>query len=318
MDTNLLMLGVLVAAAVGLILFSLWPRKQDDRDVVKRRLWGKRGADEEAEIRKRAKESARENLVRRATPMLSKIVMPTSDEEQTNLRMKLASGGFRQPYAQTLFLASKSIVAIIGLVLGIVGGASAGLQVAMVAGLGALCAGTGLMLPDLWLMVAAGSRKSKVREGLPDTLDLLVVSVEAGLALDAAFKRVGDEMASVHTELSEELRIATMETQMGLRRTEALQNLARRTGLEEVRSLVSVIVQAEKFGTSVAKALRNQADSLRVKRRQAAEERAQKTAVKLMIPLVLFIFPAMAVVLGGPAALNIMRTLANNPAFGMG
>jgi tight adherence protein C len=125
-------------------------------------------------------------------------------------------------------------------------------------------------------------------------------------------------MAAVHPELSEELRIATMESQMGLPRNEALSNMARRTGLDEVRSLVTVIVQAEKFGTSVARALRNQAESLRTKRRQKAEEKAQKTAVKLMIPLVMFIFPAMFVVLGGPAAINIMKALKDNPQLAGG
>ena len=144
---------------------------------------------------------------------------------------------------------------------------------------------------------------------------MLVVSVESGLALDAALKRVGDEMMPVHPELSEELRIATMESQMGIPRAEALQNMADRTALAELRSLVSMIIQAEKFGTSVASALRNQAESLRVKRHQQAEERAQKTAVKLMIPLVLFIFPAMGVVLAGPAALKMLEALKNNPTL---
>lgn len=315
MDTNVITLAVLVVFAVALVVYSLLPRKRDDRDVVKRRLWGRRGTDEEAEIRDKARESATNDLVRKATPMLSRIVMPSSDEGQTNLRIKLSNAGFRQAQAQTLFLASKSVLAIVGLIVGAVLGFAEGLQLAMIAGLAALCAGIGLMLPNMWLGIAAGSRKTKVREGLPDTLDLLVVSVEAGLALDAALKRVGEEMAPVHPELSEELRIATMETQMGLRRHEALENMSRRTGLDEMRSLVSVIVQAEKFGTSIAKALRNQADALRIKRRQRAEERAQKTAVKLMIPLVLFIFPAMGVVMVGPAAINVLRAFEENPMF---
>ena len=314
MDSEFVTLGVLGVLAAGLIVYSLMPRKKDDRDIIKRRLWGKRGTDEDATVRARAKDSAREEFVRKAAPMLSKIIMPTSEEEQNNLRYKLASAGYRHQQAQTVFLASKSIVAVIGLVLGGVGGMAGGMQTAMAAGLAAFCAGAGLMLPDLWLSMAAGSRKEKVRNGMPDTLDLLVVSVEAGLGLDAALKRVGDEMAVVHQDLSDELRITTMESQMGLQRSEALKNMARRTGLEEVSSLVSIIVQAEKFGTSIAKALRNQADSLRVKRRQAAEERAQKTAVKLMIPLVLFIFPAMGVVLGGPAMIQFMRNWMGNPA----
>ncbi len=312
-DANLITLGGLTALAIGLIIYSVLPRKQDDRDVVRRRLAGQRGADEAAEIRDRARASASAQLVKRAAPMLNKIVMPTSDEEQTNLRVRLANAGFRQPQAQTLFLASKSVCAVVGVVAGLAAGLSAQWSAAMIAGAAAFGAGAGMMLPGIWLSLAVGNRMTKLRNGLPDTLDLLVVSVEAGLALDAALKRVGEEMASVHSDLSDELRIATMETQMGLPRNEALSNMARRTGLDEVRSLVSVITQAEKFGTSVARALRNQATALRTKRRQRAEEKAQKTAVKLMIPLVMFIFPAMFVVLGGPAAINIMKALKENP-----
>jgi tight adherence protein C len=144
-------------------------------------------------------------------------------------------------------------------------------------------------------------------------MDLLVISVESGLALDAAIQRVGDEMKIVHPELSEEMQLVTYEGQMGIPRSEALGNMALRTGVPEMQSLVAIISQAEKFGTSVAKALRNQADAMRVKRRQAAEEKAQATTVKLMLPLMLFIFPAIFVVLVGPAALNMIKTFQNNP-----
>ena len=311
MDTNFLLLIVLGVAALGLIGYSLWPRQKDAGDAVKRRLTGRRGANEEREIRDKDKVFATENLVRRATPVLSRIVMPSSDEEQSNVRLRLTNAGYRQPHAQTVFMGSKTVLAVIGLLVGLLVGWSQQMQTGMLVGAALGGAGLGLMLPNFWLSSAVSGRQQKIRHGLPDTLDLLVVSVESGLALDAAFKRVGDEMAPVHAELSEELRIATMETQMGLRRAEALENMARRTAVDELRSLVSVIVQAEKFGTSIAKALRNQADALRTKRRLAAEERAQKTAVKLMIPLVLFIFPAMGVVLAGPAIISTMRQFAD-------
>ena len=141
---------------------------------------------------------------------------------------------------------------------------------------------------------------------------MLVITVESGLALDGAIQRVGDEMRNVHPQLSEELQIATREVQMGIPRNEALDNVAERTQVSEIRSLVAIVNQAEKFGTSIAKALRNQAGALRVKRRQAAEERAQKTAVKLMAPLILFIFPAIFVVLAGPAALKLVEMAKTN------
>jgi len=315
---DLLTFVLLAALAVALIVYSLLPRKHDQRETVKRRLAGERGTDEVAEIRERARRNATEQLVRKATPVLSRLVMPASDEEQTNLRRKLAAAGYRHPQAQTLFLGGKTALAILGLIVGAVASAYAGQKLTSSLGIAALGAGLGFMLPNFWLAMAASGRQQRLREGLPDTLDLLVVSVESGLALDAAFKRVGEEMAFVHPDLSDELRIATMEQQMGLPRSEALENLARRCGIEELRALVSVVLQAEKFGTSVAKALRNQAESIRTKRRQAAEERAQKTAVKLMLPLVLFIFPAMGVVLGGPAAIRMIRAMQENPGLGGG
>ncbi len=316
MDANVVTFGVLALVALALLLYSVLPRKQDTRTTVRRRLSGKRGADERAADKTRTRTSAAESLAKKASPMLSRLVMPQSDSKQTNLRFRLSNAGFRQLYAQTLFLASKSVLAMLGLIGGAAAGMAYGADLLPLLGIAAFCAGVGLMLPDAWLSMAASGRKTKIRHGLPDTLDLLVVSVESGLALDAAIKRVAEEMATVHEELSEELRIATMETQMGIPRNEALENMSRRAGIEEVRSLVSVIIQAEKFGTSIAKALRNQADALRVKRHQQAEERAQKTAVKLMIPLVLFIFPAMGVVLAGPAVINVIKAIKENPSLG--
>jgi tight adherence protein C len=174
--------------------------------------------------------------------------------------------------------------------------------------LGALVLGAGLgfMAPNLWLSSVSKKRREKIRHGLADSLDLMVVAVEAGLGLDAALQRVADELSNVHPELTEEIQIAVLEAQMGIPRAEALDNLANRTLVEELRSMVAMINQAERFGTSIARALRNQAEALRVKRRQQAEERAQQCAVKLMLPLILFIFPAIFIVLAGPAALSFM------------
>lgn len=312
---EVMMIFGMLAVAVALVVYAVMPRQADERDAVKRRLSGGRGVDEVAEIKNQARQNATENLVKKAQPLLTKLVMPTSDVEQTNLRVKLANAGFRAATAQTMFLASKTIIGVAGVILCAIIGMSGGYPMMQLVSIIAFGGGLGFMFPNLWLGMAIRGRKEKIKHGLPDTLDLLVVSVESGLALDAGLKRVGEEMARVHPELSEEMRIATMESQMGIPRAEALENMAQRTGLEEMRSLVSVILQAEKFGTSIARALRNQADSLRTKRHQAAEERAQKTAVKLMIPLVLFIFPAMGVVLAGPAAIKMLEALKNNPTL---
>lgn len=315
MSIELMTVGVLLVVAAGLVIYAVFPSKREDREIVKRRLAGHRATDEVAEIKTTARQQARQDLVKKATPLLERLIMPTSSEEQTSLRQQLASAGFRAPQAQTMLMASKTVLALLGLVGGVIASFSVAQPLMIRIGIIAFAGGLGFMLPTLWLSMAIRSRKEKVRNGLPDTLDLLVVSVESGLALDGAIKRVGDEMNAVHPDLSEEMRIATAESQMGIPRSEALSNMAKRTAVDEVRSLVSVIVQAEKFGTSVARALRNQADTLRTKRSQAAEERAQKTAVKLMIPLVLFIFPAMGVVLGGPAILKMIEALKDNPAL---
>ncbi len=303
-------IAILVGGAAALLIYSLLPKSGDTRDAVKRRLSGQRSSDDIGNVKQEARARATEALVKKATPMLTRIIMPVSQEEQTQLRMKLAAAGFRHRSAQTILLASKTACMACGLIGGAVTAISMGHPPVWMVGFAVLGAGFGFLAPGLWLSMAVKSRQEKLRRGLPDVLDLLVVSVESGLALDSAIKRVGEEMAMVHPDLSEEFRIATMESQMGLPRSEALENMALRSQIDELRSLVSTIAQAERFGTSVAKALRNQGEAMRTKRRQQAEERAQKTAVKLMIPLVLFIFPAMGVVLAGPAAIRLMEAFS--------
>ena len=303
-------IGILLVLGIGLIVYSLYSRQGEGHDTLKRRLEGRRGIDETADIKEKARASATKSLVKRATPVLSKIVMPTSNQEQSQLREKLTQAGYRAPQAQTVFLASKTGALILGAIAGAAVGASLGYDIKGMAACMMLAGGAGFIAPGMWLGSVTKSRQDKIRRGLPDVLDLLVVSVESGLALDLALRRVGEEMALVHPEVSEEFRIGTMETQMGIPRGEALDNMATRVGVDELRSLVSVIAQAERFGTSVAKALRNQGKAMRIKRHQQAEERAQKTAVKLMIPLVLFIFPAMGIVLAGPAGIRLMEAFA--------
>ncbi len=307
---ELLSFIILMAVAGALVAYSLVPRRAKAQETIKRRLAGRREVDPTQDIRIQARKQARESIVKKATPMLNRLVMPVSDEEQSLLRVKLMQAGYRRPQAATIFLASKTACMVIGLVAGAAITPSLGYDFKTTAAVAMFVGGVGFLAPGFWLDSMIRSRQKKIRKGLPDILDLLVVSVESGLALDAAIKRVGEEMAMVHPEISEEFRIATVESQMGIPRSEALENMANRIGIEEVRALVSVITQAERFGTSVAKALRNQGDALRVKRRQQAEEKAQKTAVKLMIPLVLFIFPAMGIVLAGPAAIRVMEAFS--------
>jgi tight adherence protein C len=177
----------------------------------------------------------------------------------------------------------------------------------LAASLGA--AGLGFLLPNMILGRQAKKRQHRIRLALPDALDLLVVSVEAGLGLDQAIQRVGEELTFAHADLSEELRLINLELRAGSARSQALHNLAHRTGVDDVSSLVAMLVQTDKFGTSVAQSLRVHSETLRTKRRQRAEEAAAKTGVKMVFPLVFCIFPAIWVVTIGPAAIKFVKVL---------
>ena len=313
--TTIYLLGGMVPISVVLIVYAFWPKSGSDDDAIKRRVTGRRAQASVSELRKQAKESVTKRVLDAVAPMMIRPSMHGDAAQVSKLRIKLSNAGLRSETAPTTFLFSKMLMA--GL-LALVAGAyvwAKGSAFAQGIGIVMTGAGLGFLSPNLWLSSAVSKRSEKIRNGLPDTLDMMVISVESGLGLDAAFQRVGEEMKKVHPTLSEELQIVTLESQMGIPRAEALGNLSTRTGLDEVRSLVAIINQAERFGTSIAKALRNQSDALRVKRRQAAEERAQKTTVKLMAPLILFIFPAILVVLAGPAALKMIEALGNTPGL---
>jgi tight adherence protein C len=173
----------------------------------------------------------------------------------------------------------------------------------------AIAAVVGYMLPEIWLLGRIRARQQRLRLAVPDGLDLLVICVEAGLGLDQALLRVADELRNTHRDLSDELQLVTAEMRLGKTRTEALRELARRTGLADIKALVAMLVQTERFGTSIAQSLRVHSDDLRMKRRQRAEEMAAKISVKMVPVLVFFIFPALMIVAVGPAIITIMREL---------
>jgi len=170
-----------------------------------------------------------------------------------------------------------------------------------------LAAVVGYLLPELWLMWRVQARQHRLRLALPDALDMLVICVEAGLGLDQALMRVAQELRITHPHLSEELQLVNMEMRVGKTRLEAMRELARRTGVEDIKALVAMLIQTERFGTSIAQSLRVHSDDLRMKRRQRAEEMSAKTTVKMVPPLVFFIFPALMVVILGPAVITLMR-----------
>jgi tight adherence protein C len=303
------MLGGMIIASIGLVIYALWPKRQDPGEAIKRRIKGRGARASAADNARKNRESVAKRMIEAVAPVAIRPANITNPEEMTKLRWKLANAGFRSESAPTTFLASKTVAALgIALVAGIYAWMK-GEPMLNAAGIVLFGAAVGFMAPNTWLNMAADKRKGRIRQGLPDCLDLMVISVESGLGLDAALQRVSDEMDRVHPALAQEFQIVTREAQMGIPRSEALSNCSMRTGVEEIQSLVAIINQAERFGSSVARALRNQSAALRVKRRQNAEERAQKTAVKLMAPLIMFIFPAIMVVIGGPAILKMYDVL---------
>ncbi len=305
-----LIAGMLVFS-IMMIVYAVWPKKSEEEDAIKRRVAGRKADMGQGGLKQQAKESVATRVMQSVAPIAAKKVTVGNAEDMSKLRMKLANGGFRGESAVTTFLASKTVAAVAMGIAAVAYVLMAGSTLLDGIGIVTLGAGFGFLAPNIWLSMAISKRRDAIRKGLPDTLDMLVISVESGLGLDAAFQRVGDEMDQVHPCLAEELQLVTLESQMGIPRAEALANFAARTGAEEANSLVGVINQAERFGSSVSSALRRQSEALRIKRRQAAEERAQKTTVKLMLPLIMFIFPAILVVLAGPAALKMIETFSS-------
>jgi tight adherence protein C len=235
--------------------------------------------------------------------------MPASDAEKATLKTKLIRAGFRSEHAAGVFFGSRVVTAV---VLGLLCiamtarmPANPALNIAMI-GFGGM---TGWVLPKMFLEKRAKKRQETLRLSLPDALDLLVVSVEAGLGLDMAIQHVARELQVSHPELSEELALVNLEMRAGKRRVDALRNLAERTGEDELRKLVAILVQSDRFGTSMGESLRTHSDFLRNRRRQEAEERAGKVGVKLVFPIFFFILPSMLVVAAGPGLLQIFKYL---------
>jgi tight adherence protein C len=229
---------------------------------------------------------------------------PKSPAEMSRMRQRLVAAGFRGPEALAVFIGIRVAVA-----LACFAAAMTPLfgrpNVAIALGVAAV----GYVLCGVALARMTKRRQHRIRLALPDVLDLLVVSVEAGLGLDQAIMRVASELAFAHPDLSDELRLVNLELRAGNARAEALHNLAARTGVDDLSSLVAMLVQTDKFGTSVAQSLRVHSETLRTKRRQRAEEAAAKTAVKMVFPLVFCIFPAIWVVTIGPAAIKLIQVL---------
>jgi tight adherence protein C len=236
---------------------------------------------------------------------------PKNVDEMSHMRRTLVKAGYRSVEAPLIFFGARLLLAI---------AFAAGFAVLRTSALPMLAythtmflfvllAAVGFYAPNLWVRIKTQRRQQKITEGFPDALDLMTVCVEAGLGLDAALNQVADEIAMSNRVLSQELKLVNLELRAGQSRQNALRNLSLRTDLEDVNNFTTLLIQTDNFGTSIGQALRVHSDTMRTKRHHRAEEAAAKLPVKLLFPLIFFIFPSMFVVIMGPAVIRIMRVL---------
>ena len=313
LSSNYLVTIVLPLAAFGFFAALAWvlmdwftpsaSRAEDRLDNMRDPRAKKRDEDRYGKSNKMAK------AFESATVAMSKPLTPNNEKETNLVRERLTHAGFRTEMAPQVFWGIK----FIGLIMGL---AITGATVLTIKNMGPVAlvqiiAPIAILFfaPDAVLWWIGSSRKQKIFLGLPDALDLMVVCVEAGLGLDQAMRKVTEEMKKVYPEVAEEFGLCNLHLQMGRQRMQVLQDLGQRSGVDDLRALASILIQADKFGSSVAQALRVQSESMRTRRKQIAEEKAAKTAVKLIFPLVLFIFPGIFCVLVGPAAIKMVREM---------
>jgi tight adherence protein C len=222
-------------------------------------------------------------------------VLPRSQKEASVVQQRLIRAGYRKDTTVKIFYGTKALVPLLLVMVVFFSGLFSGFMMYIAA------LGVGYLAPDFWLGNRIKKRQARIRRSLPDVLDLMVVCIEAGLSLDLAIVRTTQELSHAHPAISDELGIVVLEQRAGRPRTEAWKHLAERTDVDNLRNLVTVLVQSEQFGTSIAKTLRTHSDTLRTQRIQKVEEQAAKTTIKLIFPLVLFIFPSLFVVVLGPA-----------------
>jgi tight adherence protein C len=257
-------------------------------------------AQDEPKFADRQKERVRDTLAN-----VGKILPAPSTDKANRTQLLMIRAGYRSPEA----LMAMRGIKIISPIAAVAGVYFFGLYHINVFFIPVVALVLGYLLPDMWLTWRVSVRQRKLRRALPDALDLLVICVEAGLGLDQALMKVSQDMRIAHPELSEELQFVNLEMRIGKTRIDALRELARRTGLEDIKALVAMLIQTERFGTSIAQSLRVYSDDMRLKRRQRAEEMSAKTSVKMVPALVFFIFPALMVVILGPALITLSHQL---------
>jgi tight adherence protein C len=287
-------IAILVVA--GALVYAFAPGEFPIADRLSR-LWQPLAA--------QRKVSFREKQTQKAAQVLSDVgkLLPSS-KDLSATKMMLVRAGYRRPEAIMALRGAKVLLPIVFAIIVYVSGLTASNN-GMFVWILALAAG--FLLPDMWLSRRVRRRQTILRKALPDALDLLVVCIEAGLGLDQAFMRVSQELRITHPELCGEIDLVNAQIRVGRTRIESMRELASRTGVDDIKALVAMLIQTDRFGTSVSQSLRVHADDMRLKRRQRAEEAAAKTPVKMVPPLVFFIFPALFVVILGPAIITIFR-----------
>lgn len=319
-----LLLSILIFAGLLLVIISLYlvlKTMGEKRRIVEK--IEKEGASEPQGISTGDAPEAGRTLKKTfvdLTTRLGKYSAPKGEEELTHRKKKLIVAGYRKSNAPIVFYGLKIILAVILPSVVFIAMMFLGIPVRKMAMLMLLLtlALAGFYAPDVWVRLAIARRQEKITDGFPDALDLMVVCVEAGMGLDQAIKRVADEMKLSNGTISEEFGQMNLELRAGRSRQDAMRNLGVRTDVEDVKSLVTLLIQTDKFGTSIAQALRVHSDSMRTKRRQRAEERAMKLPVKLLFPLILFIFPSLFVAIIGPGAIKIYRVIIQGALKGGG
>lgn len=303
MATGQVYLFAIFLFSTGLVLAALWFFTSGDRRLEARLSQlasGERPPPEHDPV---------VHLARAALPKVAEPLLPGSEQLRTRLQARLYSAGYYAPQAMTVYLACKMLLIftpwLVGLTIGLAGLLPIKTGVAM----GAIVGATGLIGPELWLRRCKEERHRSMRAGLPDVLDVLVICLEAGASLTAGLRRIVGELRGTHPLLAAELLIAQREVDLGLPTGEALHHLASRADLEEMYSLAGVVLQAERLGSGLVKALRIHAETLRQKRLQEAEETASKAATKVLFPTLLCIFPGILVLLVGPAAIQVKDLL---------
>jgi tight adherence protein C len=294
----MLLLIILVFATVVMAVFAFGAAAVTPSSVLGARLRALGGQQSQAQENKPA---IRERIEQALDPISKAIPLSPSDVSRT--RKWLIQAGFRDAIDVNYYFGARVLMALVGFV-----GVAAFLGVSnpmLLIGVGAL----GFILPRFILKRMIRDRQQRIRLALPDALDLTVICVEAGLALDQALMRVGQDLHHAHPDLSDEFHLVNLEMRAGKPRAEALRNLVDRTGVDDIRALVGTLIQTDRFGTSVAQALRVHSDSLRTERRQRAEEQAAKTTIKMVPPLVIFVLPSIIFVTIGPAVIGLIREL---------